>query len=483
MLLAALCGIAASWQVGCSDASTITPPTSEAELVVVEPLSLDRTLLLQHDTLTATVSIRNVGNAAAPAGALVVAARRTGDALEGADLVFTPDDAPASIQPGATVDMRATLRLGAEVQPGQYRASVRIRETHDAWREESAVSFELRSSPALKLGANLISLGNQYIRVEYWGAYLTDLLETLRRSGFQQISIRVIWQPMEPSPGVYDEVNIRALDRILADAETLGLDVMLDFHTRFNDRTQYWQAPAWMAELQVADTANGEVLPAVTMRHLFYSPAVLDAFIAMQQHVISALQHRTSLKYISVMNEPYLNWDSVENDQYFEAALRRTLERLRTVTDKPLGVRWLASWHPWSDEEHKRIGSSLWSSLDFVAMNLYFDPWNDEQRTEDTRIWPMARRARADALQAGKPFFVSEIGTTAESSSERTEYWRAAFANRIRPLQPDAVMIWNAQNDGDFYPSKPTSFNFLSAPGQLAPFARDAILEQVGSVD
>ena len=328
----------------------------------------------------------------------------------------------------------------------------------------------------LQVGANIISVGNQYLTAPYDDANIATLLSTLQTSRFRYISIRVIWSIMEPTQGQYNQVALARLDKIMTEADRMGFGVMLDFHTLFNDRDQSWQAPAWLPGIAPAVSINGESLPRGSMRHIFYTAAVRDAYSAMQQHVTARLKDHPSLKYISLLNEPYLTYNSDTNDQYFSPTIATLIARLRTVTTRPMSFRMLPGWNPWADDPRKRIGATVWPSLDYLAVNIYPDPFDDAEIIDGTVGWRLLVNMRSASRAAGKKFVISEIGTTNTSSAERERFWVALFSVRFLAIQPDVVMPWNVQNDGDFYPATANSFNLLRASNSFAAYASSSIL-------
>jgi hypothetical protein len=345
---------------------------------------------------------------------------------------------------------------------------------------ESHPSIATTSGPACasiagmpKFGANLVSLGNAYTTNEYSDASLDQLFNALAAQGLRQISVRVIWQIMEPTQGVYNATAIAALNRILSKATAHGFDAMLDFHTLFTEGDQWWQAPLWLTHVAPQGAFNGETLAAGSLRQLFYVDAMSDAYLAMIQHVVGQTQAHASLKYISLLNEPYLYWNSTSNAAHFSNLVMKLLTGARTVTAKPLGIRFLSGWNPWADESNKVIGADIWMFMDYVAMNQYV-PATDTSVIDGTVFWPMAQRALAQVQAAGKKFVVSETGYDTGADADYAARWTALLA-RLQTYKPDVVQLWNAQNDGSYFSPTTGGFNILKSKATPADYVVSTI--------
>ncbi len=354
-----------------------------------------------------------------------------------------------------------------------------------------ALSAIPSSQAAPAFGINLISGGNEYSNVEYNDANLDILFPMLKSKGFRQISIRVIWERAEPTQqGVYNATLLSNLSRIADKAEYHKLDMMLDFHTLFNDGDT-WMVPTWLSTIASAGTYNGESVAAVHMKQIFYDVDVRNAYCEMMKHYTWELRNKPAINYISILNEPYLNYGSTINDTtYFEP----TVDYLRSqvafaANGKPIGVRFLVNWNPWCDQANKRIGATKWESLDYVAMNLYPE-WGAVNGVYDgTNMVACAHRAIQAVQGVEKKFIISELGYDANfnhglvaTAQQKEEYWGWLFTNVLNPVQCDLVLVWNGENNGSFFPTTTTpGFNIFSAANTLTPYALNGIVPLMGS--
>jgi hypothetical protein len=350
------------------------------------------------------------------------------------------------------------------------------------WAAPLLAAAVQQADEPLRFGINVISLGNQYATPAYSDAGLDGFLSAVKDSGFRQFSVSVIWAQMEPVQGAYNTANIQNIDRILVKAEQYGLDVMISFHTLFNEGDESWNPPPWLPQVATALTVNGETISAKSNKHIFYTPAVQRAYGNMVAYVAQALNGRAALKYISIFNEPYLQWSSTANENYFAPALSNVMLNVRQVSSKSLGVRFLPGWNPWSDDARKAIATSGWQSLDWIGLNVYADT-NADYVTDGTVVWPMAERAVAAAHGAGKKLLVTEIGPGGSPApqTDNAGFWSSLFTNRLPTFRPDAIQMWVAQNDGSFQGDSNSQelYNVLSASNTFTPYVQSEIIPRL----
>ncbi len=353
-----------------------------------------------------------------------------------------------------------------------------------------ALSAIPSSQAAPAFGVNLISNGNDYSTTEYNDANLDMLFTQLKNNRFTQISIRVIWQVAEPVQGSYNQALLGNLSRIADKAAAHGLGVMLDFHTLFNGPgTDSWMVPTWLSNIASAGTYNGESIAAVSMKQIFYDPDVRNAYCEMMKHYTWELRNKPAINYISILNEPYLTWNSPNNETYFGP----TVDYLRSqvafaANGKPIGLRFLAAWNPWCDDANKRIGTTVWQSLNYVAMNLYPNGGNISAVQDGTNVVACVQRAIPPVQGAGKKFIISEIGydpyfngaSSDGSAQQKEDFWKWLFPNVINPVPCDLVLVWEGQNDGSFFPWT-SGFNIFSSANTLTTYALNGIVPYIGT--
>jgi endoglycosylceramidase len=118
-----------------------------------------------------------------------------------------------------------------------------------------------------------INLVNKDPAVRYLGDESLQTFAAFREWGFNCVRLGVIWDGLEPEPGVYDEAYLAGLDRRVAWAREAGLAVYLDMHQDLYSVLYSDGAPAWATLSGGAPHVTGEVWS----DSYFISPAVQNA--------------------------------------------------------------------------------------------------------------------------------------------------------------------------------------------------------------
>lgn len=174
-------------------------------------------------------------------------------------------------------------------------------------------------------GRHVLLHGISLINKNKGEGYLLDagqeLFAALRDWGFNVIRLGVIWDGLEPQPGVFDEGYLRGIDQRIAWAGHHGLHVFLDMHQDLYSVLYSDGAPEWAT---LTDGAPHIDLGGVWSDAYFTSPAVqaaLDNFwanapapdgVGLQDHYARVWQklaqryadNPTVIGY-DVMNEPF----------------------------------------------------------------------------------------------------------------------------------------------------------------------------------
>ncbi len=181
-------------------------------------------------------------------------------------------------------------------------------------------------------GRHVLLHGINVVNKDPGAGYFFDegpaLYTRLRSWGFNVVRLGVIWDGLEPEPGVYDEAYLGRLDRQIAWAKAHDLFVFLDMHQDLYSALYADGAPEWAT---LTDGAPHVDLGGVWSDAYFTSPAVqraLDNFwdnapaadgVGIQDHYARAWAHLarryagepTVLGY-DIMNEPFPGSAAVE---------------------------------------------------------------------------------------------------------------------------------------------------------------------------
>ncbi|MDP3180055.1 MAG: cellulase family glycosylhydrolase, partial [Spirochaetaceae bacterium] len=126
-------------------------------------------------------------------------------------------------------------------------------------------------------GRHVILHGINYVNKDPKAGYLypetPNPFDDFRRWGFNCVRLGVMWDGLEPQPGVYDEAYLRGIQRQLELAHERGLFVFLDMHQDLFSVLYADGAPAWATADEGQPHIPGEVWSDAYMT----SPAVQRA--------------------------------------------------------------------------------------------------------------------------------------------------------------------------------------------------------------
>jgi endoglycosylceramidase len=119
-----------------------------------------------------------------------------------------------------------------------------------------------------------INLVNKDPEVGYLGPEDIKTFAAFRRWGFNCVRLGIIWDGLEPEPGVYNEAYLQGIDRRIAWAKANNLYVFLDMHQDLYSVLYADGAPAWAT---LSDGQQHIHLGGVWSDAYFTSPAVQAA--------------------------------------------------------------------------------------------------------------------------------------------------------------------------------------------------------------
>ena len=173
-----------------------------------------------------------------------------------------------------------------------------------------------------------INLVNKNKTLNYLGNETPDDFKAMKEWGLNCIRLGIIWDGLEPQPGVYNEEYLKGIDKRIGWAKQNGLFVLLDMHQDLFSVKYSDGAPEWATldegKLHIHDSP-------VWSDAYFTSPAVQTAFdnfwnnapapdgIGIQEHYARAWQH-VAKRYAQepavigydIMNEPFIGSPIVE---------------------------------------------------------------------------------------------------------------------------------------------------------------------------
>jgi endoglycosylceramidase len=197
-------------------------------------------------------------------------------------------------------------------------------------------------------------------KVGYLGPEGPEHFAALRRWGFNCLRLGIIWDGLEPLPGVYNDAYLQGIDQRIAWAKETGLYVFLDMHQDLYSVLFSDGAPAWAT---LTDDQPHIAEGGVWSDAYFTSPAVqaaLDHFwqnspapdgLGLQEHYAQAWQY-VARRYANepavigydLMNEPFPGSAAIESQMRMFARGAELLADLDGGPGQPpeeLAMQWL----------------------------------------------------------------------------------------------------------------------------------------------
>ena len=256
---------------------------------------------------------------------------------------------------------------------------------------------------------NGISLVNKNTAVSYLGSETAEDFADLADWGFNLIRLGVIWDGLEPEPGVYDEDYLKGIDQRIEWAGDNGIYVFLDMHqdlysVQFSDGAPEWatqtdgkphltDSPVW------SDAYFSSPAVQTAWDHFWANSPAVDG-IGLQDHYANAWQHLakryaadTTVIAYDIMNEPFLGSEAAN---IFPTMLSKGAEVMAHINPNAPSVEELAA--KWMTADGRFEILALLSDIDIykqvidATQPIYSD-------FEKNKLMPMYERVAAAIRQ------------------------------------------------------------------------------------
>jgi endoglycosylceramidase len=205
---------------------------------------------------------------------------------------------------------------------------------------------------------NGVNLVNKDPKVNYIGPEGPETFANFKKWGFNVIRLGVIWDGLEPEPGVYDEIYLKKIDQQIQWAEENGLYVFLDMHQDLFSVKYSDGAPEWAT----LDEGKPHVTGSVWSDAYLISPAVQTSWDnfwnntpvatgqGVQDHYARAWQHlakryanNNTVMGFDIMNEPFAGSEAQLFMPYMFTAYAQMLsaEEGKTYTAEDVAAMWM----------------------------------------------------------------------------------------------------------------------------------------------
>ncbi|SHE94102.1 endoglycosylceramidase [Mariniphaga anaerophila] len=174
-------------------------------------------------------------------------------------------------------------------------------------------------------GREIIFSGTNYISKDpeenYMPQHNEEIFEQFKTWGFNCIRLGIIWDGLEPEPGVYNEDYLKEIDKRIQWAANNGIYVFLDMHQDLYSSKYSDGAPDWVT----LDEGQPHYTGSVWSDSYLISPAVQTAFdnfwentpvsdgVGVQDHYANLWKHvakryanNTTVIGYDIMNEPFM---------------------------------------------------------------------------------------------------------------------------------------------------------------------------------
>lgn len=203
-----------------------------------------------------------------------------------------------------------------------------------------------------------INYVNKSAQIDKAGFSNPEHFKLMQQWGFNCIRLGVIWQGVEPSPGVYDDAYLKDLDYQIQLAKDHGMYVFLDMHQDlysqlFSDGAPEWatltdgqphiaDGPVWSDAYFTSPAVKTAITNFWDNKKAKDSIGLQDHYIAMWKMLANRYKDNTTVIGYDLMNEPNMGWGTSKGrEKMVEAFIIAYAEATGTVLS---GEEVIAKW-------------------------------------------------------------------------------------------------------------------------------------------
>ena len=166
-----------------------------------------------------------------------------------------------------------------------------------------------------------INVVNKDPSSDYVGHITPEEMTNFKSWGFNIIRLGIIWDGLEPEPGIYNEEYLGKIDEMIQWAGENDLYIMLDMHqdlysVEFSDGAPSWATITDDQPHQMGDIWSDAYLISPAVQHAFdnfwnNTPAsdgigIQDHYIALWKHIADRYKDNPTVIGFDIMNEPFM---------------------------------------------------------------------------------------------------------------------------------------------------------------------------------
>ena len=211
-----------------------------------------------------------------------------------------------------------------------------------------------------------------------------ELYAKLKKQGVNTIRLLIIWDGLEPEPGVFNEAYLKEIDQRIAWAAANDIFVVLDMHqdlfsVKYSDGAPEWATlddgkPHTTGTVWSDAYVMSEAVQTAFDNFWLNKPAsdgigVQDHFAALWQHIAKRYADNKTVIGYDIMNEPFPGSTGVQSTMILLGAYGQLHYKLtgEVLTEEQLGAMWM-------DDESRMKALEVISTTehyDFVISQLF----------------------------------------------------------------------------------------------------------------
>ncbi|MFD1163220.1 cellulase family glycosylhydrolase [Hwangdonia seohaensis] len=211
-----------------------------------------------------------------------------------------------------------------------------------------------------------------------------ELYENLKKWGVNCIRFIIIWDGLEPEPGVYNEAYLKEIDKRIQWAEQNNIFVVLDMHqdlfsVKYSDGAPEWatldegkphtEGAIWSDAYMLSEAVQTAFDNFWQNKPASDGIGIQDRYAALWQHIAKRYADNSTVIGYDIMNEPFPGSSGVQSTMVLLSAYGQLHYKLtgEVLTEKQLGDMW-------SDEKGRMEALKILSNREnyhFVFSQLF----------------------------------------------------------------------------------------------------------------
>jgi hypothetical protein len=266
-----------------------------------------------------------------------------------------------------------------------------------------------------------------------------------QKNGIDVISISLYWYRIEGNTrGSYDDSFLGDVKRVITEANSRGLQVLVTIHTLWGDDS------LWCTPTYVIDPVTGQNDGLAIVR----SEDMKKAFLGMFNHTVRYLAGTPGIWAWAVLNEPWYwphtlpePFKNIDQKASFIDLIEKMSSVVRTVDGRPVTIRFVDMHSSGSAWKNIFVDDWAWdtrllNALDFISFNAYIPSYSGLLDT-----WKQVLTENvAGSAQRGKKIWITEFGFNSDDDSTQVQYFSESV-KFFKTLPIEGWIAWKWRSD------------------------------------